>query len=153
MHLQCHRLNPILSPKHRASFTQLKQFIQLNIAARKCKALVVVLKLRGFSLYNHRQTTFPRSQPLSPNSSNYQFLNYHAHLFFELLRLFFLTLLFFIFYIQPIMHIIHTICNTHYVTQSSHNDSQKCTMYTLIPSYDTDIRHRVLGIHNLSSIL
>ena len=87
------------------------------------------------------------------NTSKYSFLDYHAHLFSEPLRLCSLTIVFFVFYIQPIMHIIHTICNTHYVTQSFHNDSQECTMNTLIPSYDADIRHRALGIHNLDSIL
>ena len=75
------------------------------------------------------------------NTSKYRFLDYHVHLFSEPLRLCSLTIVFFVFYIQPIMHIIHTICNTHYVTQSFHSDSQECRMNTLIPSYDADIRH------------
>ena len=87
------------------------------------------------------------------NISKYPFLDYHAHLFSEPLRLCSLTLVFFVFNIQPMMPIIHTICNTHYGTQSSHIDSQECTMNTLIPSYDADIRHRALGIHKISSIL
>ena len=58
-----------------------------------------------------------------PNTSNYQFLNYHAHLFFEPLRLCSLTLVFFVFYTHPTMHIFSTICNTlshnlqHIITQ------------------------------------
>ena len=56
---------------------------------------------------SNRKLRFPfffRYWCIIPNTSNYQFLNYHAHLFFEPLRLCSLTLLFFA-YTHPIMHI------------------------------------------------
>ena len=46
--------------------------------------------------------------------------DYHDHLFSEPLRFFSLTLVFILYYIHPVMHIFHTICNTQTLSMLEH---------------------------------